>query len=305
MIKLFLFFLLLISSSCSARLKTNSTDIPRNFSKSRPNNALDLYQQEYGNYASDNINNEVNKNKYPTIGSNQKDLKITDKINGQSYYCDSILKTENNNYGNFDGAYIAIGVTKVKTDFNINYNNFNLRDHKNSILDKKFNFSNSKNMASLAIGQGKSFYNNIFIGHEFVVNIGDYSITNKDTVINDDYNKSSYVYSNFSYYSGKLGYNLFNRILPYVKFSASLTDTKFIIYSEQGKKVIAPNSSVLFGYGAGLDIALVDHLRIVVDYTKFQATTGNFVISQDSSNFENIRLNSKFSFLRLSTIWRF
>ena len=125
---------------------------------------------------------------------------------------------------------------------------------------------------------------------------------------NSKYKKASYLFSNYSYYSGKFGYNVYKNFLPYLKVSLSSSNTRFILQRPGGVKKIGVGDYFSFGIGGGIDISIEEHIRAIIDYTSF---SGEREISDAIPNGnagyydQKFKFNSEYAFTRLSLIYRF
>ncbi|MFM6972481.1 MAG: hypothetical protein ACKOXJ_02535, partial [Alphaproteobacteria bacterium] len=96
--------------------------------------------------------------------------------------------------------------------------------------------------------------------------------------------KMNFYTSNYSFYSGKFGVNVFKNYLPYVKLGISFGNLSYMIkheYKVEAEKLKANDivdggfMQVLFGFG--LDISIFEHYRIILDPEKLPTKSGQFL----------------------------
>lgn len=239
--------------------------------------------------------------------------RVYDNSNRQSYFCNinPNLKKTFTHDNNFNGIYVGIGVAKIDSSINLSQTSTNT-----SFIDKggvsnkpyKFDFSGSKTLPSIIIGQGRLFSSGLFLGQEFAMNIGEFNI-GSNKINNNEYKKINYSFSNYSYYSGKFGFNIFKIFLPYVKLSLSTSTSRFILQKNDNSKIVSGGSFPSVGFGGGIDISIKDHIRAIIDYTEFTGSGDAFFLSSKSDQTTNIRnsvsYDSKYAFTRVSLIYRF
>jgi hypothetical protein len=244
-----------------------------------------------------------------------KGYRVYDNSNRQSYFCniDPIPKKTFTHDNNFNGVYVGVGIAKIDSSINLSQVSTNMHyvsgGGSAKIIDPyKFNFSGSKTLPSIIIGQGRLFSSGLFLGQEFAMNIGEFKI-GSNKINNNEYKKISYSFSNYSYYSGKFGFNIFKIFLPYIKLSLSTSSSRFILHKDDDSKVISGGSLPSVGFGGGIDISIQDHIRAIIDYTQFSGSGDSYFISSTSTNSNTIRNNvsydSKYSFMRTSLIYKF
>jgi hypothetical protein len=237
--------------------------------------------------------------------------RVYDNSNRQSYFC-NLTQTRKNTFShdnNFNGVYFGLGVAKIdaSVDFSQNSRESTVISP-TTIPPYKFNFSGSKTLPSIIIGQGRLFSSGLFLGQEFAMNIGEFN-TSSNKIDNKEYKKITYSFSNYSYYSGKLGFNIFKIFLPYVKLALSTSSSRFILQKNDDSKVISGGSFPSVGVGLGVDISIQDHVRAIIDYTQFSGSASGFLNSSNSTTQKVIvnstSYDSAYSFTRASLIYRF
>ncbi len=241
--------------------------------------------------------------------------RVYDNSNRQSYFCNinpNPKKTFTHD-DNFNGVYVGVGVAKIDSSINLSQTSINTSTSfkgQGGVINNpyKFDFSGSKTLPSIIIGQGRLFSSGLFLGQEFAMNIGEFNI-GSNKVNNNEYKKINYSFSNYSYYSGKLGFNIFKIFLPYVKLSLSTSTSRFILQKNDNSKIVSGGSFPSVGFGGGIDISIKDHIRAIIDYTKFSGSGDAFFLSSKSDQTTNIRnhvsYDSKYAFTRVSLIYRF
>ena len=242
--------------------------------------------------------------------------RVYDNSNRQSYFCDiaPIPKKIFTHDNNFSGIYFGVGAVKIDATINLSGTAKYIINNPNSGLPAKpnstynFSFSGSNILPSIIIGQGRLFSSGLFLGQEFAMNIGEFNISSDINIDNSEYKKASYLFSNYSYYSGKFGYNVYKNFLPYLKVSLSSSNTRFILQRPDGVKKIGVGDYFSFGIGGGIDISIEEHIRAIIDYTSF---SGEREISDAIPNGnagyydQKFKFNSEYAFTRLSLIYRF
>jgi hypothetical protein len=283
------------------------------------------YDKIESNNSRDNFDNSFDYNTQPKPIKKYKNFKdgkgsgyrVYDNSNRQSYFCDIApapkkIFTHDNN---FSGIYFGVGVAKIDASFNLSetskytYSGSSSATKKTDPAPYNFSFSGSQGLPSIIIGQGRLFSSGLFLGQEFAMNIGEFKISS-NKIDNSKYKKVSYLFSNYSYYSGKFGYNVYKNFLPYLKVSLSSSDTRFILQNSNEVKKIGVGESFSFGIGGGIDISIEEHIRAIIDYTQF---SGEGEISDtilDGSAGQNYlekksNFTSKYAFTRVSLIYRF
>ena len=242
--------------------------------------------------------------------------RVYDNSNRQSYFCDiaPIPKKIFTHDNNFSGIYFGVGAVKIDATINLSETTKYIINNPYSGLPAKpnsaynFSFSGSNILPSIIIGQGRLFSSGLFLGQEFAMNIGEFNISSDINIDNSEYKKASYLFSNYSYYSGKFGYNVYKNFLPYLKVSLSSSNTRFILQRPGGVKKIGVGDYFSFGIGGGIDISIEEHIRAIIDYTSF---SGEREISDAIPNGnagyydQKFKFNSEYAFTRLSLIYRF
>jgi hypothetical protein len=260
---------------------------------------------------------QPNTKKYQNFKDGKgKGYRVYDNSNRQSYFCniDPIPKKTFTHDNNFNGVYVGAGIAKI--DSSINFSQTSVDNsfggpggYVRKIIDPyKFNFSGSKVLPSIIIGQGRLFSSGLFLGQEFAMNLGEFNI-GSNKINNNEYKKINYSFSNYSYYSGKFGFNIFKIFLPYVKLSLSTSASRFILEKNDNSKVVSGGSFPSVGFGGGIDISIQDHVRAIIDYTQFSGSGDAYFVSSKSNNLISIRnsvaYDSKYAFTRVSLIYRF
>jgi hypothetical protein len=234
--------------------------------------------------------------------------RVYDNSNRQSYFC-NIAPNPKKNFShdnNFNGVYLGIGFAKIDSSVNFSQTTSS-NTNKNINSSYNFNYSGSKALPSILIGQGRLFSSGLFLGQEYAINIGEFNVESKK-IDNNEYSKINFSFSNYSYYSGKFGFNIFKIFLPYAKISFSTSSSRYILESKKNStRTVHSGSFPTLGFGVGVDISIQDHLRAIIDYTQF-STSGDGEIN----NYENILMmkntlsfDSSFSFSRASLIYKF
>jgi len=259
---------------------------------------------------------QPNTKKYQNFKDGKgKGYRVYDNSNRQSYFCniDPIPKKTFTHDNNFNGVYVGAGIAKVDSSINLSQTSTDIYFGGLGVAPKiidpyKFNFSGSKTIPSIIIGQGRLFSSGLFLGQEFAMNLGEFNI-GSNKINNNEYKKINYSFSNYSYYSGKFGFNIFKIFLPYVKLSLSTSASRFILQKNDNSKVVSSGSFPTVGFGGGIDISIQDHVRAIIDYTQFSSSGDAYFVSSKSSGSSTIRnsvaYDSKYAFTRVSLIYRF
>jgi len=267
------------------------------------------------NDSSDKFNSPITSttNKKHTNFKDGKGLgyRVYDNSNRQSYFCDLAPEPKKTftHDNNFNGIYVGVGVAKIDSAVNFSQNSIDRTFGApiKTVAPYKFDYSGSKSLPSIIIGQGRLFSSGLFLGQEFAMNIGEFNISS-NKINNNEYKKITYSFSNYSYYSGKFGFNIFKIFLPYVKLSLSMSSSRFILQKSDDSKVINSGSFPSVGVGAGIDISIQDHIRAIIDYTQFSGSGSGYVSSSKSGSsniINNIAFDSAYSFTRASLVYRF
>ena len=348
MLKFFTFFILFLSiiqnslgqdyinssfqkNNIYSKYYDNYQDNTRNYQTNYNNNSIDndYYGRDYKNpYYNNNYSPEYKKpiniyednSEYSAQTTLKKNInfkdgrgvgyRVYDNSNRQSYFCDisSTPKKIFTHDNNFNGIYVGAGITKIDASVDFSQTSRNTSNNKPAPNPYKFNYSGSKILPSIIIGQGRLFSSGLFLGQEYAINIGEFKVSS-NKIDNGEYSKTAYSFSNYSYYSGKFGFNIFKVFLPYVKLSLSMSSSGFSIVGKNNYKGIFGGSFPSIGYGAGVDISIQDHLRAIIDYTQFSSSAdGRSTSSSESSNtyfVNNIKFNSKYAFTRVSLVYKF
>ena len=272
--------------------------------------------KEYDNSIYADYTNNFNSNKsinIPKKNMNFKDGKgygyrIYDNSNRQSYFCNlaPLAKKNFTHDNNFNGIYFGVGLAKIDSSLDLQENENNIHEPSKINPPYKYNFSGSKVLPSIIIGQGRLFSSGLFLGQEYAINIGEFKITS-NKIDNNKYKSISYLFSNNSYYSGKLGYNIFKNFLPYLKLSLSMSTSNFILKDNENHNSITSGGGIFFGGGFGIDISIQNHLRAIIDYTQF------YDEGEKSSSYkkDNLYIQKKTlfetsnSFTRFSLVYKF
>jgi hypothetical protein len=255
-------------------------------------------------------------------------FRVYDNSNRQSYFCglNQVAKPKFSHDNNFNGVYFGVAVNSISStvDFSLkNANGSNIIIVNGKPFDAgsssfSQSFSGNNVLPSILLGQGRLFSNGLFLGQEASINIGEFSASKKNTQFeNVNFDEIKMFSSNFSSYSGKFGYNIFRNFLPYVKASISLSPMKYLIKvnnensSIDRSRYLAVGGLPNFGIGAGMDISLYDHVRMMIDYTYFSAPNGEFdatiCTKEPCNNSQEKRpeMNSSFSIAKVGIVWRF
>ena len=238
--------------------------------------------------------------------------RVYDNSNRQSYFCNlaPLAKKNFTHDNNFNGIYFGVGLAKIDSSLDLQENENNIFKPSNINPPYKYNFSGSKVLPSIIIGQGRLFSSGLFLGQEYAINIGEFKITS-NKIDNNKYKSISYLFSNNSYYSGKLGYNIFKNFLPYLKLSFSMSTSNFILKDNNNHNSITSGGGIFFGGGFGIDISIQNHLRAIIDYTQF------YDEGERDSSYPADNLNTDFfiqkktlfetsnSFTRFSLVYKF
>lgn len=263
------------------------------------------------NYSAPKIlNKNINFNDGKGVG-----YRVYDNSNRQSYFCDISLKSKKTftHDNNFNGVYFGVGMAKI--DATVNFSQTSKYYQALSISKPnpdpyKFSYSGSQILPSIIIGQGRLFSSGLFLGQEYAINIGGFEVSS-NKIDNDEYSKISYSFSNYSYYSGKFGFNIFKAFLPYVKLSLSMSSSGFTLHGKSKAKGIFGGEYPNFGYGAGIDISIQDHIRAIIDYTQFSSggassESGANGYSKSKTDITNtVKFNSEYAFTRVSLVYKF
>lgn len=266
-------------------------------------------------------NNLLKKNK--VVGSKKFNdnkgigYRVYDNSNRQSYFCN--LKQENKpkftHDNNFNGLYFGVGVNSGNLSMEIAETQRAKTTGSVSTEFSPFNVSGNFTKPSIVMGQGRLFSSGLFLGQEMSIVIGEISLIGKDFDLNpktditktktSQLKKSTFRLSNFSFYSGKFGVNIFKRYLPYLKLGISLAESKIINEYNEGKKTSIQGDTPIIVFGGGIDISLYDHVRLVIDHSIFniKSDSENYVTyteySSKSSNSITINIS------RINLLWRF
>lgn len=313
------------SATTKNNYKDNSEDYQSKNIESLPNkNVIPSSSNEFNEKAEFNKPNNDFSNKLNSItpstnikkNTNFKDGKglgyrVYDNSNRQSYFCNLAPERKKifTHDNNFNGIYVGLGIAKIDSAVNFSQNSIDRTFGApiKTVAPYKFDYSGSKSLPSIVIGQGRLFSSGLFLGQEFAMNIGEFNI-NSNKINNNEYKKITYSFSNYSYYSGKFGFNIFKIFLPYVKLSLSTSSSRFILQKSDDSKVISGGSLPSVGVGAGIDISIQDHIRAIIDYTQFSGSGSGYLSSSKagaSNVVNNIAFDSTYSFTRASLVYRF
>lgn len=283
----------------------------------------DYYQedsQSNQNYLDIYNKNSLKKNK--VLGSKKFNdnkgigYRVYDNSNRQSYFCN--LKQENKpkftHDNNFNGLYFGVGVNNGSLSMDI----AEIHKYKNNTTTTQFspfNVSGNFTKPSILMGQGRLFSSGLYLGQEMSIIIGEIDLIGKNFDLNpktditksktSTLKKSTFRLSNFSFYSGKFGVNIFKRYLPYLKLGISLAESKIINEYNENKKLSNQGSTPIIVFGGGIDISLYDHVRLVLDHSILNIKSDNEsyvsynTFSAGSSNSININIS------RINLLWRF
>ena len=291
---------------------TNSEPSKNYYNKSKLNNSIHNYDGSF-DYANQPEPVKKYKNFKDGKGSGYR---VYDNSNRQSYFCDiaPVPKKIFTHDNNFSGIYFGVGAVKIDATFNLSetsrytYSGSSSSSQKTNPDPYNFSFSGSKGLPSIIIGQGRLFSSGLFLGQEFAMNIGEFNMSS-NKIDNSKYKKVSYLFSNYSYYSGKFGYNIYKNFLPYLKVSLSQSDSRFVLQNTNGLKKIGVGEAFSFGIGGGVDISLEENIRAIIDYTQFSGS-GEISRSEDGGGGQyylekKSNFTSKYAFTRVSLIYRF
>jgi len=277
-----------------------------------PNNSIN----NYGSYQYNaNSKNDYPKMKYQFLDGKGDGYRVYDNSNRQSYFCgltqDKKLKFSHDN--NFNGLYFGVGA-----NFSSASAEFIENKTKNNANSVNYNYSLSANIInpSIIMGQGRLFSSGLFLGQEMSIVLGDISIKNKNITSNADVQSnlkpeiSSVLVktSNLSFYSGKFGVNIFKNYIPYLKLGISFGEVNYITEFNDKSKMITTGYVPSFVFGGGIDISLIDHLRIVIDHSIISNSIngGKNEFNDESSGIKTIISgSSNLNISRLNLVWRF
>ena len=255
-------------------------------------------------------------------------FRVYDNSNRQSYFCglNQAVKPKFKHDNNFNGVYFGVAVNSISStvDFslkNVSGNNVVFVNGKPvdfSTSNFSQGFSGSNVLPSIILGQGRLFSNGLFLGQEASINIGEFSAKKKNTQFEDiNFDEIKMFSSNFSSYSGKFGYNIFRNFLPYVKVSLSLSPMKYLIKVNDAQnpsdrtRYLAVGGLPNFGIGAGMDISLYEHVRMMIDWTYFSSPGGEFNTTMctnspcQAAQEKRPEKSSTFSIAKVGVVWRF
>lgn len=273
------------------------------------------------------------KNDYPSSIAKSKNNKKTnndgmgtgfrvyDNSNRQSYFCglNQAIKPKFSHDNNFNGVYFGVAINSISSSVDFSLKSSNVFSGSNKYTPPpniSQNFSGTSSLPSIILGQGRLFSNGLFLGQEASINVGEFSATKKNFLVdNVNLNEVKMFSSNFSTYSGKFGYNIFRNFLPYAKVSISLSPIKYLIKVDDNADVeryryLTVGEMPSFGFGAGMDISLYDHVRMMMDYTTFSNSSefnGGICLKLNCSDsyVRKAQMNTNFSVAKVGIVWRF
>jgi hypothetical protein len=254
-------------------------------------------------------------------------FRVYDNSNRQSYFCglNQAVKPKFSHDNNFNGVYFGVAINSISSavDFSLKSVGGGVSVVGGKIIDTTSpnffqNFSGANTLPSIIIGQGRLFSNGLFLGQEASINIGEFSASKKNILVeNVNLDEVKMFSSNFSTYSGKFGYNIFKNFLPYVKISMSLSPIKYLIKVDQNSDVnrtryLTVGDLPNIGFGTGIDISLYEHVRMMIDYTYFPNSSGKFddtLCLKDActsaGQSKRPEMTSSFSVAKVGVVWRF
>lgn len=277
--------------------KYNYKDIYNETELALPNNLNSLKKNQLKNY----------KN-----FSDQKGIgyRVYDNSNRQSYFCGLNNQNKPNftHDNNFNGLYFGIGANFIKSDIS-----FDEIVVKNKVKTATFSNSASSNSVnpSVIMGQGRLFSNGLFLGQEMSIILGDINVKKDlETKTKDGetskLKKINFYTSNYSFYSGKFGVNVFKNYLPYVKLGISFGNLSYMVKHET-KNNIGSGNFMQFLFGFGLDISIFEHYRIILDHTVLSdsSETDGIEIENTLSKKIHVDAESMLNISRINLVWRF
>jgi len=276
--------------------KYNYKDIYNENELALPNNLNSLKKNQLKNY----------KN-----FSDQKGIgyRVYDNSNRQSYFCGLNNQNKPNftHDNNFNGLYFGIGANFIKSDIS-----FDEIVEKNKV---KTTFSNSASSnsvnPSVIMGQGRLFSNGLFLGQEMSIILGDINVKKDlETKTKDgetsQLKKMNFYTSNYSFYSGKFGVNVFKNYLPYVKLGISFGNLSYMV-KHTNKNDIGNGNFMQLLFGFGLDISIFEHYRIILDHTVFgdSVESDGIEILNSMNKKTHVDAKSMLNISRINLVWRF
>lgn len=240
--------------------------------------------------------------------------RVYDNSNRQSYFCGLNNQNKPNftHDNNFNGLYFGLGanIANVSLEVDETYRKFG------ETKSNKFshNISGSSVNPSIIMGQGRLFSNGLFLGQEMSIIIGEISVKNNNLrnppkTINgeeSELEKMIFKSSNFSFYSGKFGVNVFKNYIPYVKLGISFGEFNYISEFKGAKKLNNIGSLPTFVYGFGLDISVMEHFRVMLDHSIFSnSIDGNTKLNYTDGSQREINANATINISRVNVVWKF
>jgi len=342
----FLVFILSICSECfsqdyeKTKLSQNNYEHYQNYYKSYQNyynpnqgnfqgNNTNLQQKKQENDFSLQKNNRSNENSqtinYPTLQqslTNQRrknafedgfgeGYRIYDSVNRQSYFCSNSKSSEMpfRHQDNFNGIYVGFGYQSISSDVTQKVTSNSLAQPSSSATPKSQNFNGTSSTGVLLIGQGRLFSTGLYLGQEAAINIGTATASTKTVDTVPGYDKMSMTAYNFSSYSGKIGYQVLERFLPYFKLSFSLSPIRYTMENSTSK-IVSTSDGPSFAFGVGVDFSISEHVRLIVDYSKWSLSEPNSgdtinITKSGTTTQYSIKYEGSMSVARASLAWRF
>lgn len=272
-------------------------------------NYANIYNQELGSNLKNNNKKYANFQDGKGIG-----YRVYDNSNRQSYFCglNNQNKANFTHDNNFNGLYFGVGANISNVSLELEESSRTL----NSMTATKFSHSVSGGSVnpSIIMGQGRLFSNGLFLGQEMSIIIGEIAIKNNGlgNIVKTQDGKESQLQktlfktSNFSFYSGKFGVNVFKNFIPYIKLGISFGEFNYISEFKNSRRLTTIGSLPTFVYGFGLDISVMEHLRIMIDHSIFNnSIDGNNKIFDGSQNTTELDASALVNISRLNLVWKF
>lgn len=274
-----------------------------------------ISSQNYPNiYNQDLTANKKNK-KYKNFQDGMGlGYRVYDNSNRQSYFCGLNNQNKPNftHDNNFNGLYFGIGANIANVSLEVDETFRKFGEAKSSKFSHSIN-GGSVN-PSIIMGQGRLFSNGLFLGQEMSIIIGEISVNNNNlrnppkTVNGNESELEKMIFksSNFSFYSGKFGVNVFKNFIPYVKLGISFGEFNYISEFKGAKKLNNIGSLPTFVYGLGLDISVMEHFRVILDHSIFNnSIDGNTMIYDTDGSQREIDVNATINISRVNLVWKF
>lgn len=288
------------------------------------------YQDIYNNQNNKNL---VIPNKKPLYNFSDglgEGYRVYDNSNRQSYFCGLTTNKKNifTHQNNYNGVYVGIGANFVNTTIDITQTpkgipSSTVTQSNQKPISSNINYTASDNstVPSVIIGQGRLFSNDLYLGQEMSILVGDINLKKNNIKPQSSSQEAEAILkqinfrsSNLSFYTGKFGFNIFDIFLPYIKLGISLSSTNFQAKFDDNTIKNVNGIWPFIVYGAGIDVSIVENFRLMLDFTAFSIKS-----EIDFSKYSNVNqngnqaveksyiipLNLTASLLRANLVYRF